>query len=398
MTDDDRQSNMSTSDDPPLTPAMPQRSVTDRALNRASTLPWWAIFLVIGVVVILYAMVTSVTYQRIIRFLADDPQTHTDDLFSVVQIVGEPSMVVGTYSAETENSVQTVVYALLSDVIDNPLVTRTGFIESETDAELTIRTDTGSVTIPKNQIRTMDPPDSALGDEVTVNYIDRITVTGTLVDRDDKTMTIRTVDPEDQTFSTSRIIGEPEILPCGDIPNCEEGDLVRIQRQGEVLTGSLTRSSQTGLSLHLDDGSTREVRRGDVDTYDVPTLTIAVNEQASSEAIEPGEAVQLGYIEGTDIQSALAELDSLIDIPVPLRYEEGDAQVTLIPFPDVDSAMQAVSAGEVQAVIYLASQDDQRLAVSDWVDANEAAGVILPVPPRECSRHCHVTISWKMMK
>jgi len=82
----------------------------------------------------------------------DDPQVSTEDLFEVVQIVGEPTMVTGRYVGETQDSVTTVMAELLDTVIDRDLVTHSGFIESETPASLTIRTDTGLFTIPKERI------------------------------------------------------------------------------------------------------------------------------------------------------------------------------------------------------------------------------------------------------
>jgi polar amino acid transport system permease protein len=413
---EDRRSELPSSDDPiPIGEAYPQRSLMDRATNRAITLPWWVIILVVFVVCVLYAMVTSATYRHIIQFVSDDPEKHTDDLFDVVQIVSKPTMMVGTYTGETQDSMETVVYQLLSDVIDTPLVTRTGFIEAETDATITIRAANGTITIPKNQIhaierrislcvhsclkvtisqdqiRDIQPLDESVDSDVTISYTDHVSVTGTLVERNDDTMTIRTVDPVDETFATSRIMGEPEILPCYGVPNCGEGDFVYIQRQGEILTGSLTQSNQTDVTLHLDSGENREIRRSNIDYYWVPTLTIAVNEDIAKATVEPGETVRLGYIEGTDIQSALDEMASLEQIPIALNYEDGEIQVTLVAFPNVDSAMQATASGNIQGVVYLASQDD-RFAVKDWVDANEDAGVVLPIRPKECTRHCRVTV------
>ncbi|GIV81349.1 MAG: hypothetical protein KatS3mg051_0703 [Anaerolineae bacterium] len=47
-------------------------------------------------VAVLYSMLTSEAYRRVIQALTDNPQTSTEDLFEVVQVVGEPAMVTGT--------------------------------------------------------------------------------------------------------------------------------------------------------------------------------------------------------------------------------------------------------------------------------------------------------------
>lgn len=372
----------------------PPQSFYDRLLNWSAGLPWWAIILAVVAVAVLYSMFTSAAYQNVLRALTDNPQTTTDELFEVVTIVGEPSMIVGHYSEESQDSVQTVIRELLTSVLDSDLVTRSGFIESATPDIITIQTASGAVSIPRNQIKEMEPPDATVGSDVTIRYIERVTVTGTLTDRDDDTMTVRTVDEEVETFDTNRILSEEsDVIPCDENadPDCEPRDVVTILRQGKIFTGTLTTLTNTDVSLELPDGSTLEYRRTDLDYLHVPTLTIALNEEQADQPVNEGAEVRIAFVEGTDLTAALNELDNLEEVPVPLRFDEGSARVSLVSFPDAPAALEAVGAGDVAALLYLSSGDD-RLVVADWVDENPDAGVILPNPPGECARNCEVSI------
>ncbi len=366
----------------------------DRVIIWAAGLPWWAIILGVFAVVVLYSMLTSAAYRRVIESLTDDPQVTTDDLFQVVQVVGEPTMVVGRFVGETQDSVETVIDQMLSQVINSELVTRSGFIERETAATLTIRTTDGLLTIPKTQIIDEERTEDRNGTQVTLTYIDRVTVTGIMTNRNDKTMTIRTVDEESVTFDPARILTREEsVIPCAADagPDCEPRTVVTVLRQGETFSGRLKTLSNTNLSMELADGSSQEVRRSDIDYFYVPTLTIAVNEARAGKPVQTGEDVRVAFVEGTDITAALDQLNNLDDVPVPLRYSEGQAIVVLVGYPDVDSALQATGAGEVSGLVYLDSGPD-RLSVQQWVRQHPDAGVVLPTPPRECEKDCQVTV------
>ncbi|NLX10588.1 MAG: amino acid ABC transporter permease [Chloroflexi bacterium] len=374
---------------------VPPKSIYDRTLTWAAGLPWWAIILLVVAVAVLYSMVTSSVYRDIIESLTDDPQVSTDELFEVVQIVGEPTMIVGRYVGETQDSVQSVITQLLRNVIESELVTQSGFIQAADPATITIRTETGLVTIPRDRIETMEPPDATIGDDATITYIERITITGTLTERDGDTMTIRTVDEQIETFEKSRILSrEGETIPCDREadPDCEDQEQVTIERAGREITGTLSTLSQTNLSLQPEGSpGTVEFRMGDLDFLYVPTLTIALHEAIVEQPVQPGDEVRIGFVEGTDITAALAEMENLEDVPVPLRYSDGTAQVVLVPYPDLAAALEATGAGELDATIYL-DDGPERLAAADWVDENPDAGVVLPNPPSTCDRHCEVTV------
>lgn len=374
--------------------AIPPGRWYEQLILRAAQLPWWAIILAVVAVSVLYSMLTSSIYRNTIRSLIDNPQVSTDNLYQVVQIVGEPEMIVGRYVGETQDSVQTVIRQLLTNVLDSEQVTRSGFIAAEDPSTISIQTDGGLVTIARDQIKTMEPSDAGLGDDVTVGYIDRITVTGTLTEQDGDTMTVRTVDEEKTTFDKSRIIEqETTTIACDKAadPNCQDREVATISRRGEQIVGTLTTLSQTGLSLQLPDGGTREFRRADMDYFYVPTLTIAVNQDVAETPVAPGSEVRIGFVEGSDITAALEQLESLDNVPVPLRYGDGDARAILVPYDNLDSLLKATGEGEVDGLVYLES-GQARMAVAEWVEQNPDAGVVLPAPPGECSRNCEVTV------
>lgn len=75
----------------------------DRLMNWIAGLPWWAIILAVVAVAALYSMFTSAAYRDVLRALTDNPQVTTEDLFEVVQIVGEPTMIVGRYVGESQD-------------------------------------------------------------------------------------------------------------------------------------------------------------------------------------------------------------------------------------------------------------------------------------------------------
>ncbi len=372
---------------------LPEPTWSDRAVNILVGLPWWAIIIGVAAVIVLYSMFTSVVYQRIIDFLADQPTVTTDNLYEVVQIVGRPTMVMGRVVGETEDSVETVIQQLLRNVIDSDLVKRSGFLLREDPASITIQSDGETFVISRSQIVSEERGEGEDGTEITVEYVDQITVAGTLTDINDDTMTVRTVAGEQETFEKSRILSrESETIACpDDDPDCTPVERVTIERRGEELTGTLTALSQTSLSIRIPNGGTREFRPAELDYYHVPTLTLALNEAVTDRSVGPGDAVSLAYVEGTDIEAALDELEQMQDVPVPLNYAEGEAAVTLVGYASLDAALEATGAGEVDALIYL-SDDADRFAVADWVDENPEAGVVLPTPPRECDRNCTVTL------
>jgi polar amino acid transport system permease protein len=380
--------------DEPPDDGLVQPDAYERIIDRLAKLPYWAIILVSVAVIILYAMLSSAAYRRVIQRLTDDPQTSTTDLFEVVQIVGEPTMVIGRYVGETQDSVETIIDMLLSDVIDREIVTHSGFILEETPASITVRVGDEAVTVAKSQIVSEERTPDADGTQITLSYINRVTVTGILTERNNKTMKIRTVDEVRETFAPSRILSrETTTIPCDQSadPNCQDQESVTIQRQGEILEGTLRTLSTTNLNIRLPDGSSREIQKADVEYLNVPTLTVAVNQNRAGAPVAPGDEVRIAFVEGTDITEALDELNALDNIPVPLRYADGEARVVLVGYPDLDTALRAVGANEVSGLVYLDSGPDRR-AVQQWLTDNANSGVVLPTPPRECNKGCAVTV------
>jgi polar amino acid transport system permease protein len=325
----------------------------------------------------------------VIKYLTDDPQTSTTDLYNVVEIVGEDKMIIGYYVGETADSVETVIDQLLTNVIKTSQVTRSGFIQGEDPATLTIRTTEGLITIPKDRVLQETRTDTSDGTEITVTYIDRVTVTGTMTKQNDKTMTVRTVDEQKETFDKSRILSREPCDPAANA-NCRAGDET-ILLQGEIIQGTLKTLSNTNLTVEVKGGKSDENRVAEIDYYLVPTLTIALYEPLAGAAILPGEEVRIGFVQGTDITTALDQLKNLNDVPVPLYYADGQARVALVSYPDLESALLATGAGQVSGMIYL-DAGPNRLAVKQWVDDHEGSGVVLARPPAECNRDCPVTV------
>ena len=418
MPDERVRSNLHSSPSPEPEGGLEEPGSYERFIIWAAGLPWWAIILGVVAVVVLYSMLTSTAYRRVIQSLTDNPQTSTTDLYSVVEIVGEPIQINGRYVSETSDTIASIIDALLSKVIGTDQVTHSGFIIGESASSLTVRTTDGTLlTVAKDQIIDEQRTETRDGTQIQLTYTNRVTVTGVLTATGKRVvacndeapdcidgqrtiqhaLVIRTVDEQKETFDPARIINRTfEEATCGPdaAPDCQPTEIATLDRAGELVTGKLSTLSNVNLSLQLPDGSSREIRRSDIAIFNVPTLTIAINQASANVPVQPGQEVRIGFVEGTDITAALDELNSLEDVPVPLRYASGDARAVLVPYPDLDTALTATGAGEVGGMLYLDSGPD-RLAVQTWVDDHPNAGVTLPTPPRECSRGCQVSVKLK---
>ena len=205
-------------------------------------------------------------------------------------------------------------------------------------------------------------------------------------------MTLRTVNEETATFSVDRILGREDSTIRATrkpIPNADR-TVVTIERQGEIITGTLNTLSQTNLSLALPDGGTREIRQADIDYFYVPTLTIAINQERADQAVKPGDEVRIAFVEGTDITAALDELNSLEDIPVPLQYADGEARAVLVGYPDVDSALEATGSGEVSGLVYLAARPTGWPWPTGWKQIRQRRDLAHPTArvPARLRSHC----------
>jgi polar amino acid transport system permease protein len=205
-------------------------------------------------------------------------------------------------------------------------------------------------------------------------------------------MTIRTVDEVSETFAVSRILSR-EVLPCteADGPDCTEGDKVTIQREGEIITGTLDTLNNTSIKIKVPgEDETREIRRNVITELGLPTLTLAVYDPVRERPVNPGEEVRIAYINGADLTNVLKELNRLDTVEVPLFSVPGDAQVALVGYATLDDALEATSQGEVDALLYL-DDGPERLAVEEWVAANPDSNVTIALL-RECETDCQVMI------
>jgi polar amino acid transport system permease protein len=302
---------------------------------------------------------------------------------------GEPQTVKGIFIERTADVVRVIPPMACPQIAEHVQVPTTILFECYNDGETDILLE-----LRQEQVIRQDPAAPESGDQVTVYFDDQFPVVGVLTDENDDSVTIRVEDAATMTVAQRRIIRrQPTTIPCkrDEIPHCEDRSGEVFVIEGEVLAGNLTSLSNTNVSIELPDGETRRVFRRDLEYVYVPTLTVAANEAARDASILPGDAVTIGYPAGTNIATALQILEQMEDIPVSLQYAAGDAQVTLVAYPDVDAVIQAVAEGEVDALLYLASRD-QRDDVVQWVRENPDAGVELIDSPRECTRNCAVEI------
>lgn len=366
-----------------------------RFINWAAELPWWAIILGVFAVVVLYAMLTSTAYRNVIQFLTDDPQVSTDDLYNVVLIVGEDIEVVGDYQGETTDTVGTVLGQLLKEAGNESLAERAGFITGETDARLTIQTDDGLVTVAKDDILSEEREEVEGQTRVTLTYVESETVTGVVTEIDADEMLIRTVDEVKETFAASRIISSETLntVTCADDAgvNCHEGDIVTIQREGEMVSGKLKTLSNTNMSIDAD-GKSLEIRLRDVEYLMVTTLTRALNQNAAGRLLVDGDTVRVGYVQVESSRDYLGDIAELDSVTMPLQYSEGEIVVDLVAFDDAEAMLAATDAGDIDGMIYIAP-GPEHTDIATWVEDNPGSNVVA-VTNVICEKDCDVEVKF----
>lgn len=367
----------------------------ERFISWAAGLPWWAIILGVFAVVVLYSMLTSIAYRRVIQFLTDDPQVSTNDLFNAVLIVGEDIEVAGAYQSETTDSVSSVLNQLLREEGNTQRLTEAGFIVGETAERLTIMTDDGALTVLKRDIISEERVEVEGRINVTLTYLASETVTGIVTEINDDRMVIRTVDEMKETFDPTRILSRETLdtVTCGEDAglNCHEGEIVRFEREGELITGTLNTLSNTNMSVILPGGQSREIRTRDIEYYVVATLTRAVNAAAAARPLADGDTVRVGYYRGDGIaEQYLGDIMDRDSVTLPLTYNEGEVAVTLVGFDDVASLLAATDVGEIDGMIYIAPGPEHP-AITAWVEDNPASDVV-ELAGFVCSKGCDIEV------
>ncbi len=381
---------------PPDTPIqeMEARGPYERFIYWAADLPWWAIILGVVAVVVLYSMLTSAAYRRVLRSLTDDPQTSTDNLYKAVLVVGEHVEIVGEYAGETGDTVITVINQLLKTEADPTLVSKAGFLVAETSAHLSINTDSGLVLLPKDNIVQEEREEVDGKVRVRVTYLKSRTVIGTITSINDKTMRIRTVDEDKETFPASRVLSREvvDVIPCDHEaePDCKDAEIVTIQRQGETITGTLKTLSNTNLSITLDDGGSRELKMRDVEYFTVATLTRAFNPDAAGRTVGDGDTVRIGYYESDAGEDFLASLTEENSVRVPLVYSDGEAQVELVRYDNADDLLAATAAGDIDGMLYIAPGPDHP-EIDAWITENPNTD-LTNLATQACQSGCRVTV------
>ncbi len=375
-------------------PEMEARGPYERFINWAADLPWWAIILGVVAVIVLYSMLTSAAYRRVLRYLTDSPETSTENLYKAVLVVGERVEIVGEYAGETGDTVVTVINQLLKNEANPTLVSKAGFLVNETPARLTLQTDSGLILLPKDNIVEEEREEIDGKVLVRVTYTQSRTVIGTITAINDKTMRIRTVDEEKETFPTSRVLSREvvETTPCDHEaePDCQDTQIVTIQRRGETFTGTLTTLSNTNLSIALDDGGSRELKMRDVEYFTVAALTRAFSPDAVERTVTDGDTVRIGYEESDVAEDFLASLSEKDRVRVPLVYSEGEAEVELVRYDDVDALLADTANGELDGMLYIAP-GPQHPQVDAWVESHPDAN-LAELATQVCQSGCRITV------
>lgn len=326
----------------------------ERFIDWAVELPWWAIILAVFAVIVIYSMLTSEIYRRAIRFLTDDPQWSTTDLYDAVLIVGDDVLVEGEVADETVDTVESVMAQLLKEESK-----ATGDIISETPARITIRTADGLVTVSKEDVITDERTEVDGVIQIALTYTESTTIAGIITEITDDVIRVRTVDEESETFAADRVISQDVVgqHTCGENPDvaCEEGDIVTIQRAGDTFSGRLLTLSNTNVRVDVGESDPREERLNEIESYTVGAWSRAFNADAVARRLADGDAVRIGYYAPDALAGEmLGDMAGREMVSLPLVYDEGDVDVTLVRFDDPAGLFAATETGEVDGLIYVA--------------------------------------------
>ncbi|MCD4686463.1 MAG: amino acid ABC transporter permease, partial [Anaerolineae bacterium] len=311
-------------------------------------------------------------YNDVTVRVTDDPQWSTNDKFDAVLIVGDRIEIVGEFSRETPDTVETVLNQLLKTTTRTE---RAGFVLAETAARITIRTADGVVTVPKADIIEQETLDD---DTLRIVYTETSTVVGVVTAINGDVYHLRTADEETATFDVARVL-EREVIevvdcdPATDL-NCHPGAIVTIQREGNSLAGPLSTLSNTHVKIILPSGDIHEVRRLDIEYFIVATLTRAFNAGAAERIVADGDSVRVGYYQTAGTEDYLGTLNDGAAQNIPLVYSAGEATVELVAFDDLDTLLEATASGAVDGLIYVAP-GPEHTAFDTWITDHPDAAV-----------------------
>ncbi len=172
----------------------------EQAAMRVARLPWWAIIIVVGLVLIFYSFFTSPLYRRALIFVTDDPRLTTTRFANV------------TYDVRAEDG--------STQRVEGVLVGQTGdLLTIETKRQVTIN-------VPRADIATLtcDPPATAADDctvEATITLL-RAQISGALTFEDLGRFRIVTDDGERQEVQKINVlVDEVTRIPEGCAPSPE---------------------------------------------------------------------------------------------------------------------------------------------------------------------------------
>ncbi len=219
----------------------------EQAAMRVARLPWWAIIIVVGLVLIFYSFFTSPLYRRALIFVTDDPRLTTTRFANV------------TYDVRAEDG--------STQRVEGVLVGQTGdLLTIETKRQVTIN-------VPRADIATLtcDPPATAADDctvEATITLL-RAQISGALTFEDLGRFRIVTDDGERQEVQKINVlVDEVTRIPEGCAPSpegrCRVVLPLKPERPVNTLSGVVLEATTDAFLVELEPEVVVQVRERDI--------------------------------------------------------------------------------------------------------------------------------------
>ncbi|MCS6870198.1 MAG: amino acid ABC transporter permease [Anaerolineae bacterium] len=223
-------------------------SVLERLALSLARLPWWAIIIVAGLVIVFYSFFTSPLYRRALVFVTDDPRLTTTRFANV------------TYDVRAEGGTVRRVEGIF--------VGQTGdVINVETRRQVTIR-------VPRSDIATLSCVPPAERDECPAGAaitLLRAQISGALIFEDLGRFRLVTDDGERQEIRKFDVqIEAVQRIPENCLPSpegrCRVVLPLKPEQAANTLSGIVLESDSAGFLIELSPGEIVQVRQSDIVT------------------------------------------------------------------------------------------------------------------------------------
>lgn len=221
-------------------------SIVDPLVARVARWPWWAIIIVVGIVVAFYAIATSALYRRTLVFVTGNPQLTTDQIANVAYRVqkadGSTEDISGVMSSETGDSVTVITHAEEQSIVP--------------------RSDIAKITCDSP-----DPDGSCpVNKQVTVT---RATMEGALLFETLGQYTIRTLYLIDEKVFRIALVKDKEVrIPADCKPNPDGGCNIKVtfnpDRDESQVTGLLLESTADQLTVQVQPKVTVTIPKSNI--------------------------------------------------------------------------------------------------------------------------------------